>query len=125
MEKILVAGADQLDPERHDLHEAARAGAGYRVLAEIAFDLDQAQHELRVEPGTPGFIMHRDQKLLARTLVGHAALELLRHGVEPRARFFHAAESQERRRLITDGLTQRGLHARRQRLVVLIACERE
>jgi hypothetical protein len=32
--RLLVLAADQLDPERHDLHVAARAGGRHGVLAE-------------------------------------------------------------------------------------------
>jgi hypothetical protein len=46
------------DPEGHDLHVAAGAGGRHGVFAEAAFDLDQAEHQLRVESGTGGFVMH-------------------------------------------------------------------
>ena len=49
-----VAVADHAGPERHHLHVAARARAGHGELAEVALDLDQAQHQADVEPGALG-----------------------------------------------------------------------
>ena len=46
-----VAVADQARPERHHLHVAARAGLADGVLAEPALDLDQPEHQRRLEPG--------------------------------------------------------------------------
>src|SRR5678815_668830 len=47
MEQVVAGVADELHPEGHDLHVAARARAGHGVLAKAAFHLDQPQDELR------------------------------------------------------------------------------
>jgi hypothetical protein len=52
-------------PERHDLHEAACAGARNGVFAKVAFGLDEAEHKLRVEAGAGRLVLHRDQEVAA------------------------------------------------------------
>jgi hypothetical protein len=50
VEQILVGCADLRHPERHDLHVAARGGAGERELLETALMVDDGEHKLRVRP---------------------------------------------------------------------------
>ena len=71
-------------PERHHLHVAARAGDADRVLAKAAFDLDQAEHQRRVEAGAPALVPER----LAGTRRASACsalllLQALAHRAEP------------------------------------------
>jgi hypothetical protein len=62
--------ADQAHPEGHYLHEAAGAGGGHGVLLEAAFDLDQAEHHLRVEAGALGLVMDGLEQVEARLRSG-------------------------------------------------------
>jgi hypothetical protein len=119
MEQVVVAPPDERDPERHHLHESAGARAGNRVLAEIALDLDQAEHELRIEASPLRLVMDRHQEFLALEAIDHARSEPLRHGGEPEPRLRFRGEREERNGMIGDGLVERGAHARRQRLIDL------
>ena len=58
MEKIVIGLADNLDPEGHDLHEAARARRRHGIFLEAAFHLDQPEHKLWIQPGARCFVMH-------------------------------------------------------------------
>ena len=60
-----IAVADHARPERHHLHVAARAHRTHGELAEIAFHLDQAQHQAGVQAGAPALVPDRLQEFLA------------------------------------------------------------
>ncbi len=83
LEQVVVGVADGFDPERHHLRVAARAHRRHRVLAETAFDLDQAEHQLRVDPRARGFPVQGGQKLQPLGLVWHALGEPARHILQP------------------------------------------
>ena len=82
-EQAVIRPTDQTDPERHHLHIAAGPGGGYRIFAKAAFDLDQAQHQLRIEAGAGGFVMDRAEKIQAVVLFRDVLLEAGRHGGQP------------------------------------------
>src|SRR5690606_35545260 len=52
VEQVVVRSTDSANPEWHDLHKAASANRGDGVFLEAAFNLNQAQHHLRIQPGT-------------------------------------------------------------------------
>jgi len=121
VEQVVVAAADQLGPERHHLHVAHCPGARHRVLAEVALDLDHAQHELRVEARALCFVVHRDQEFLAPQAIGDAGREALRHCGQPAPRFRLVVKREERRGFVGNRPVQRGPHACREGLIGLRA----
>jgi len=121
VEQVVVAAADQLGPERHHLHVAHRPGGRHRVLAEVALDLDHAQHELRVEARALCFVVHRDQEFLAPQPVRDAGREALGHGHQPVPGVRLVVEREKGRGFVGNRPVQRGPHACREGLVSLRA----
>src|SRR5262245_31048528 len=97
VEEVVLRRADQLDPERHDLHVAARSRGRHRVLAEGALHLDHAEHQLRVETRARRFGLDGAQQLEALLAVGDALLEALVHRFQPAPRVVLGAEVHPRR----------------------------
>src|SRR6185436_8275269 len=125
LEKIILRPADQLDPERHHLHVATRAGNRDGVLAKAALDLDDAEHELRVESGAGRLVLDRAQQLEADLAVGNALLESLFHRRQPAVGVFLGPEMHRRGGARGDLGGKPRTHAVRERLVFLLAGERD
>src|SRR5256886_1609438 len=119
VEQVMARLPDLIQPERHHLHVATRPGLRYRVLAKLALDLDQAEHQLRIEPRAGGLVMHRAQQLQALPAVGDARGYALFHLVQPALRILRRAEMQVRRSAIRDLGRQARAHAVGKRLVDL------
>ncbi len=124
VEQILVAIADQFQPERHHLHVAARARLRHRVFAEFALHLNDAEHQLRIEPGSGRFVLHGNKKILAGDIVRNMPFQPPRHVGKPRGAFRLRCEGQPLTGAIGHGTVQYRLHARGKRLVLLLARER-
>src|SRR3954462_4400001 len=77
IEQVLLAIPDKLYPERHDLHISACTGFRDGVFAESAFDLNHAEHELRIEAGPRTLILHGTKKVVGGGLLGNMFLEPL------------------------------------------------
>src|SRR5262249_40761641 len=122
-EQVVSGAPDQPDPERHHLHVAACARAGYRVLAEIALDLDQGEDELRIELRADRLEMHRAQELHPRIEIGHLRLETARHLGQPVDRGARILEAVLRGRPVRDRCLQARANLDGQRLVDLRAGE--
>ena len=60
---MAIAAADEARPKGHHLHEAPGAGAADRVLAEAALDLDQPEHQRRLQSGAFALVPDRLEKL--------------------------------------------------------------
>mgnify|MGYP006338130167 CR=1 FL=1 len=103
----MVPGADQIDPERHDLHEAASTGGGNGILPEVAFDLDDGEHELGIQPRSSGLVMNRAQEFDPRDRVWKFAPQALRHREQPLSARFLGLERVAVDRLIRDRALQR------------------
>src|SRR6185312_5910868 len=71
-EEILAAAADQLRPERHYLHVAARAGDRHGVLAKAALVVNDREHELRIEAGARRLVVDGLQEIAPRHRVADA-----------------------------------------------------
>ena len=78
-----IAITDQPCPERHDLHVAARANRTDCILAERAFNLDQAQHQRYIETGAPALVPGRLQEFPSGVEVRLAAAQPEDHGAHP------------------------------------------
>src|SRR5512135_185984 len=63
VEQVVVRPADQLDPERHHLHVAARTDLRDGVLAKTALHVDDAEHELRIQARPRRLVLHRLEQL--------------------------------------------------------------
>jgi hypothetical protein len=119
VEEVAVLLADQPNPEGHHLHVAARAGGRHGVLLETAFDLDQAEHHLRIETGALGFVIHGLEKIEAPFAIRHATRKPAGHFGQPVDLFLDRGELRLGRGAIGDRRVQRRLHAGRQRFVLL------
>ena len=98
MKQVLIVASDEIDPERHHLHVAACTHGGHRVSAKGAFDLDQTEHELGVEPGALGLVMHGDEELFACNAIRYAFREADGHLAKPGPRFHFVFEREIRHR---------------------------
>src|SRR5262245_7981518 len=123
-EQVVAGTADQPHPERHDLHVTPGARARHGVLAEIAFDLDDRQDELRIEAGAYRLEVHRAQELDPRLEVGDSRLQAARHLRQPVDRRLGILEGVPRRGPVGDRRLQAGADLGRERLVDLGAGER-
>src|SRR6218665_374684 len=66
---------DHARPERHHLHVATRAYAGHGKLAKPAFNLDQPEHQRRIQPGALALIPQRLQEIAPYFPFGLAAAQ--------------------------------------------------
>src|SRR3954466_2358422 len=121
MEQVVVGLAEQLHPERHDLHVAACARAGHGVLAKAAFHLDQPEDKLRIEPRPHRLIVDRTQQLHAALSVGHAWRQALFHLVDPALAILGRAKMQPGWRAVRHHGRETLTHAVGERLVGLIS----
>ena len=81
--RLSFGSTDFVEPERHDLHQAERAGHRDRVAIEIALDLDDGEDQFRRQFGAGGLEMHQCQHLDAFLRVLDLALEPARHVGQP------------------------------------------
>src|SRR4051812_2994911 len=121
MEKVMPRLADQLDPEGHHLHVAARASAGDGVLAKTALYLDHAEHQLRIKPRARRLVVHRAQELQTLLAVRDALLQARVHIGEPALRVARRAKHHLRNAAVRDLLREPHAHRVGERLVVLCA----
>jgi hypothetical protein len=56
--EVVLASAYEPNPEWHDLHVSPRTGIGYRVLAKVAFHLNDRQKKLGVEACACRFVVN-------------------------------------------------------------------
>src|SRR3990172_12391138 len=119
VEQVVAFFSDQPDPERHNLHVAACPCRGHGELAEVALDLNDREHELRIEACPRGFIMHRSQQIQAGTKVGDALFDALRHLREPAYGFHGVRKCVARSGRIGNRGLQPGAHAGGKRFVDL------
>ena len=117
----MAAVADLPHPERHDLHESERARAGNGVFAKVAFVLDEAEHELRIEPGAGCFVLNCHQEVAACGPVRHFRCETRRHVGQPCQPFAVGREDEMRGGIVADRAMERILHVRRERFLDLIS----
>src|SRR6185436_14379559 len=110
-------------PERHHLHVTSRTCLGHRVLVESAFDLDETEHQLRVEARPLRLVVHGHEEILAGDVVGNVPFESLRHLRQPRRAFGLRLESQLWTGAIGDGAMHDRLYTRGQGFVSLFTRE--
>jgi len=70
MKQILPACANIPDPERHHLHVTSCPCFGYRIFSETAFNLNQAENQLRIESGAGSFVMHGLEESMRKSASG-------------------------------------------------------
>jgi len=80
---VLVLVAELRHPKRHDLHQTQSARRGNRESVEVAFDVDDRQHELGRDPGPGCLLMNCHQDLDAFIRIGHLAGKTPRHIGQP------------------------------------------
>ena len=86
--------ADVALPERHHLHQPARAHPADGILAERTFHFDQAEHHLGIQPRTHRFILDMGEQTAPFSLVGHITAKPGRHRREPTLSLLRAGEHQ-------------------------------
>ena len=124
MEQIVLGRADELGPERHHLHVAARVGGRDRVLAEIAFVLDHAEHELRIESRARRLVVDGGDEIVARAGVGHPSARAAATSRRATARTLGLVRVVGGHRVVGDRALQAGDDRRRELLLDLGAGER-
>src|SRR5207248_3328133 len=119
VEQVVIRISDQLDPEGHDLHVAARARARHGVFSEIAFVLDQGDHELRIESGPRRFVLNGDKEIATHLRVGYLAGEPRGHVRQPRRGLEVGGEYEARSRIVAHAAMERRLHLGGERFLEL------
>src|SRR5690625_356934 len=83
IEEIVARLAGLFEPERHDLHQPLRAGGRDGPGVEIAFGVDNGEHQCRRHLRLRGFSMDGEQQFATFLRIGKGAREPRAHGLEP------------------------------------------
>src|SRR5258708_28398868 len=102
VKQIVGRAAEELRPEGHHLHVAARSGGRHRVFAKRALHFEHTEHQLWIEPGARRLVVNRAQKLDALLSIRHPLRQAPLHVVQPAVRILGGAEGKRRHRLVGD-----------------------